>query len=127
MRIIFQKVVLSEAGKKSIIPGIMLILLLHNAITGQSIDAKALTAAHQVVRDGMVLIPGGVFLMGSDKAISRPDERPVHQVKVDPFWMDTTEVTNAQFKIFVDATHLCNNCRNTATNGRYYGATAAWI
>jgi sulfatase modifying factor 1 len=54
---------------------------------------------------GMVLIPGGEFLMGSDKALSRPDERPVHQVKVDPFWMDTTEVTNAQFKSFVEATH----------------------
>ncbi len=67
----------------------------------ESVDAKPQSTAPP----GMVFIPGGEFLMGSDKALSRPDERPVHQVKVGPFWMDTTEVTNAQFKSFVEATH----------------------
>jgi formylglycine-generating enzyme required for sulfatase activity len=52
----------------------------------------------------MVLIPGGVFTMGSNDPMARPDERPPHRVKVDPFWMDKTEVTNAQFRAFVDAT-----------------------
>ena len=54
---------------------------------------------------GMVLIPGGTFAMGSEAKGARPDERPVHQVKVDPFWMDVTEVTNQEFRRFVDATH----------------------
>ncbi len=53
---------------------------------------------------GMVLIPGGTFLIGSNHPLSRPDERPRHQVKVDAFYLDETEVTNLQFKAFVDAT-----------------------
>ena len=54
--------------------------------------------------DGMVWIEGSEFLMGSDLPSARPDERPVHRVRLDGFWMDTTEVTNAQFAKFVDAT-----------------------
>ena len=51
----------------------------------------------------MVLIPSGTFQMGSNEADSREDEQPVRTVYVDAFYMDTTEVTNAQFKAFVDA------------------------
>lgn len=54
--------------------------------------------------EGMVKIPGGEFVMGSADNQGRPDEQPAHKVKVDPFWMDATEVTNAQFKKFVDST-----------------------
>ena len=53
----------------------------------------------------MILIKGGDFMMGSDKAMARPDEKPTHRVKVNSFWMDKTEVTNAEFKRFVDTTH----------------------
>jgi formylglycine-generating enzyme len=53
---------------------------------------------------GMVLIPGGVFDMGGDNNQAEPDELPKHRVQVSPFYMDITEVTNAQFKKFVDAT-----------------------
>jgi formylglycine-generating enzyme len=52
----------------------------------------------------MVWIPGGEFSMGSDAAEARPDERPEHRVRVHGFWMDATEVTNAQFAKFVAAT-----------------------
>jgi formylglycine-generating enzyme required for sulfatase activity len=52
---------------------------------------------------GMVWIPGGTFLMGSDQGSS--NERPAHQVTVSGFWMDVHEVTNAQFAEFVKATH----------------------
>ncbi|MBL9147638.1 MAG: formylglycine-generating enzyme family protein [Phycisphaerae bacterium] len=58
--------------------------------------------------EGMVWIPGGEFWMGSPGGaadpLARPDESPVHRVRVDGFWMDATEVTNAQYKAFVDAT-----------------------
>ncbi len=53
---------------------------------------------------GMVWIPGGQFTMGTADTDSWPAERPAHPVSVDGFWMDATEVTNAQFEKFVDAT-----------------------
>ena len=53
---------------------------------------------------GMVWIPGGEFTMGSDDVDAYGTKKPAHQVKVDGSWMDATEVTNAQFKKFVDAT-----------------------
>lgn len=55
-------------------------------------------------KDGMVWVPGGEFTMGTDDPESYVYERPAHRVRVDGFWMDATEVTNAQFKAFTDAT-----------------------
>src|SRR5262249_28883050 len=62
--------------------------------------------------EGMVWIPGGEFTMGCEDPRgsvcggpdSMRDARPLHQVSVDGFWMDATEVTNAQFERFVLAT-----------------------
>ncbi|HKE00021.1 MAG TPA: formylglycine-generating enzyme family protein [Planctomycetota bacterium] len=53
---------------------------------------------------GMAWIPGGEFSMGSDAPDAWPAEGPVHRVRVDGFWMDEAEVTNAQFSKFVEAT-----------------------
>ena len=50
----------------------------------------------------MAWIPGGTFRMGSEDFY--PEERPVHDVTVDGFWMDCYEVTNEQFAGFVKAT-----------------------
>ena len=52
---------------------------------------------------GMVKLDGGPFLMGSDykKGFPADGEGPVREVAVDPFWIDTTAVTNAQFAQFV--------------------------
>ncbi len=58
----------------------------------------------EVSESGMVYIPGGNFMMGGDNAQASKDEYPKHSVTISPFWMDETEVTNAQFKTFVDAT-----------------------
>ena len=56
----------------------------------------------------MVLIKGQSYLMGNEKPAENgevyPEEGPVHQVEVSSFWIDKYEVTNAQFKEFVDAT-----------------------
>jgi formylglycine-generating enzyme required for sulfatase activity len=57
-----------------------------------------------VLHEGMVWIPGGTFGMGADNQQASPDEYPKHMVTVDGFWMDATEVTNAQFARFVKAT-----------------------
>ena len=50
----------------------------------------------------MVWIPGGSFLMGSEDFY--PEERPVHPVGVDGFWMDRFEVTVVDYRRFVQAT-----------------------
>jgi formylglycine-generating enzyme len=52
----------------------------------------------------MVLIPSGTFSMGGDNDQASTDEYPKHTVTVDSFYMDETEVTNAQFAKFVEAT-----------------------
>ncbi|MFO1209834.1 MAG: formylglycine-generating enzyme family protein [Amaricoccus sp.] len=53
-------------------------------------------------RDGMVRLAGGAFTMGSD-AFYR-EERPARPARVDPFWIDPTPVTNADFARFVALT-----------------------
>lgn len=50
----------------------------------------------------MIALPGGTFAMGSDRFY--PEEAPVRRVRVDPFRIDATPVTNAQFAEFVAAT-----------------------
>ena len=50
---------------------------------------------------GMVLIPAGEFQIGSNDADSVDDEQPVSTVYVDAFYMDETEVTNAEYKEFL--------------------------
>jgi formylglycine-generating enzyme required for sulfatase activity len=54
---------------------------------------------------GMVWIPGGEFTMGTDADLGWAEEKPAHRVRVDSFWMDETDVTNAQFRRFVEATN----------------------
>ena len=49
-------------------------------------------------------VPGGNFSMGTDEEKAYPAEKPSHHVFVAGFWMDATEVSNEQFKKFVDAT-----------------------
>lgn len=62
---------------------------------------------------GMVWIPGGEFTMGSGSEMGWPDEKPAHRVSVDGFWMDQHEVTNAQFKEFVDSTGYVTTAEKT--------------
>ncbi|MYB96168.1 TonB family protein [Candidatus Poribacteria bacterium] len=52
-----------------------------------------------IANTDMVLIPAGEFQMGSDNG----GDEPVHTVYVGAFYMDKYEVTNAQYKAFVDA------------------------
>jgi formylglycine-generating enzyme required for sulfatase activity len=49
----------------------------------------------------MVYVPAGRFLMGSDQGIS--DEQPMHEVSLDAFWIDQTEVSIAQYNRCVAA------------------------
>ncbi|HEX6999167.1 MAG TPA: formylglycine-generating enzyme family protein [Gammaproteobacteria bacterium] len=50
----------------------------------------------------MMHVPGGTFLMGSDRHY--PEEAPAHRTTVSGFWIDETAVTNAEFERFIAAT-----------------------
>ena len=58
------------------------------------------------VPEGMVWIPGGTFIQGAvtSDEMAMNHEKPAHEVAVDGFFMDKTEVTNAEFQKFVDET-----------------------
>jgi formylglycine-generating enzyme required for sulfatase activity len=57
------------------------------------------TLENITVPEGMVLIPAGEFEMGSN---DYDDEKPVHTVYLDAFYMDKYEVTNAQYVKFLN-------------------------
>ena len=80
---------------------------------------------------GMVWIPGGEFSMGAQDPTdmhdavgmqATEDSRPVHRVYVDGFWMDATEVTNAQFAVFVKATGYVTVAERTPRAEDFPGA-----
>lgn len=67
-------------------------------------DSSQIVPSGDTSTKGMVLIPGGHFMMGADNNQAYDDEYPKHAVEVNSFWMDATEVTNAQFRAFTEAT-----------------------
>jgi formylglycine-generating enzyme len=79
---------------------------------------------------GMVWIPGGEFSMGAQDAPdmnvvgmqATRDSRPIHRVYVDGFFMDKTDVTNAQFAAFVKATGYVTVAEKTPTAKDFPGA-----
>jgi formylglycine-generating enzyme required for sulfatase activity len=94
----------------------VLLVLLAAASFGATYALVAASRTTQAVKDrssprppgeappGMVWISGGEFTMGTDSDLGHADEKPAHRVRVDGFWMDETDVTNAQFRAFVKAT-----------------------
>jgi formylglycine-generating enzyme len=67
-------------------------------------DSIAIMQTGDTSMAGMIFIKGNSFSMGGDNNQASPDEYPKHNVTVGDFYMDETEVTNAQFKKFVAAT-----------------------
>jgi len=87
------------------------------------------TPAPGTAPDGMVWIPGGEFSMGATAAsegvcelhgVTR-DALPIHRVYVDGFWMDKTEVTNAQFARFVKETGYVTEAEHFGWSFVFYG------
>jgi sulfatase modifying factor 1 len=74
---------------------------------------------------GMVWIPGGEFLMGSEEFY--PEERPVHAVSVDGFWMDENPVTAAEFRRFVRDTGYVTMPERPLDPDEYPGADPALL
>lgn len=72
----------------------------------------------------MVFVKGGAFLMGTEGGM--PYEGPVHRVSVDSFWMDRYEVTNAEFKKFVDAAGYVTEAEKLKSAGVFDAQKQEW-
>jgi formylglycine-generating enzyme required for sulfatase activity len=70
------------------------------SVTSQIREGKRLLP--KPAPEGMVLLPAGSFLMGSNEG--RDNEKPEHPVYVRAFYMDKYEVTVAQYRQFINAT-----------------------
>jgi formylglycine-generating enzyme required for sulfatase activity len=73
----------------------------------------------------LLYVPAGAFTMGRNadfRGVTFPDERPEHEVMLDAFWIDKTEVTNSQYAECVKAKE-CVKPDNTgsASQSSYYG------
>ncbi len=64
------------------------------------------SGAQSASENGMIELPGGSFMMGTDSDEGFPEdgEGPIREVTVNPFLIDQTAVTNAEFSEFVEAT-----------------------
>ena len=89
---------------------------------GGSAGTVSQEAPPHATPEGMVWVGGGDFWMGSEEPADktnpdrlRPDEFPRHRVQVTGFWMDTAEVTNAEFAEFVEATGYKTFAEKTPT------------
>jgi formylglycine-generating enzyme required for sulfatase activity len=51
----------------------------------------------------IVFVPAGMFIMGSPEGEGHEGESPQHMYYLDDFWIDQTEVTNAQYRGCVEA------------------------
>lgn len=72
------------------------------------------------VPEGMILIPAGNFMMGDKNG--QKIEKPVHEVELDPFYMDIYEVTLENFGKFTEATNYITDAEKngggTIFNGK---------
>jgi sulfatase modifying factor 1 len=110
------------------LPKLCVVLILAGVCSGRSAPALEKTV-------GMALIPGATFQMGRDASetpalmrkygITRAEvfaeEAPKHAVTIGAFYLDRTEVTNRQFKAFVEANPEWHKDRILAAyhNGKY--------
>ena len=88
-------------------------------------ETKGPAGAPRAPHKHMAWVPGGTFRMGSDDFY--PEERPVHRVTVDGFWMDEHPVTNAEFRRFVRATGYQTVAERAPNPADYPGADPALL
>lgn len=116
------------------IGGIIFALLLLAVLVGNSLFKNINSAPTEPVinfvpsigstkdgEDGMILVyvPEGEFTIGSDAS---SDEQPIHQVNLDAYWIDRTEVTNAMYaKCVSDGRCTPPSSKGSYTHNNYYG------
>ena len=67
-----------------------------------------LTSGDSNIPGDMVYIPGGEFEMGDQLTEGGPEERPVHAVSVDSFFMGSFEISNQQYCDYLSAGQRLN-------------------
>lgn len=67
---------------------------------------------------GMVVVHGGSYVQGSTQGYA--DERPPRARNIAPFWLDRTEVTNAQFLTFVEATGYLTTAERAGSSAVFH-------
>ena len=73
----------------------------------KSSDDSGSTLTGNLRTNEMVFIPGGEFTMGTNEPVFAADgEMPARRVTLDSFYMDKYEVSNREFKLFVDETNF---------------------
>lgn len=85
------------------------------ACVALAVGLSADGAAEPGAPGGMRWVEGAEFVMGSEDDLAWDDEKPAHPVRVDGFWIDETEVTNAQFRVFVEATGYVTTAERAPT------------
>ncbi|HMO36856.1 MAG TPA: SUMF1/EgtB/PvdO family nonheme iron enzyme, partial [Gemmatales bacterium] len=88
--------------KLTIMLGIVLLLAIF--VIGFFLNGLLSPKNHRKASPGMVYLPAGIFLMGSTAPDALNNEKPARNVHLDAFYLDETEVTNAQFRKFIEAT-----------------------
>ncbi len=84
----------------------------HKDDTSAAIDAE------------MIYFEGGTFLMGSENGL--PNEKPVHKVKIKPYYIDKHLVTVAQFRQFVEATGFKTEAEKYGDSGVFNLDKQSW-
>ena len=87
----------------------------------QKATAEANALYDQQGEGEMVWIAGGKFTMGGIGEDTLVDETPMHDVRIDGFWIDKTEVTNEQFEKFVQATNYVTVAERPLTAAKLPG------
>lgn len=81
-------------------------------VLDEKIGGKSARFKVRISPEGMVWVEGGTFQMGSN--VGNSDERPVHSVTVNGFFMDMTEVTQVEYRQIVGRSQSnfrdCDNC-----------------
>ena len=101
----------------------------HSRVTPtESATPPSVSGEDETRTNEMVQIEGETFIMGSDKPIIVADgEGPARHVTINTFWMDVHEVSNAEFKKFIDATGYVTEVTNYCTFTTYSVSTFLFL
>ena len=102
-------------------------------LSDAAINSDAVPDAADAIA-GMVFVPAGPFVMGSDPSQTQPSEQPKHMVNLSAYFIDAHEVTNAEWRACVtgggctEPTSRNSNTRtNYYTNGQYDGYPVIYV